>query len=75
MQTTSIVLSNTVAEYLIPANRQTSYSSVRPKRLQALLEKLAKYGATKRDNASRELGEKRRKEAEQVGRLFPGESR
>lgn len=74
-QTTSIVLSNTVQEYLIPANRQASYSTVRPKRLQALLEKLAKYATTKKDGPSRELGERRRKEAEAVGRLFPGESR
>lgn len=73
--TTSIVLNNTVSEYLVPANRQSSYSNVRPKRLQALLEKLAKYGGSCRDNRSRELGEKRRKEADAVGRLFPGESR
>ncbi|TFY83337.1 hypothetical protein EWM64_g675, partial [Hericium alpestre] len=75
MQTTSIVLSDTVSEYLVPANRQTSYGDVRPKRLQALLEKLAKYGASCRDAPAREKGEKRRKEADAVGRLFPGESR
>ncbi|KAF5321792.1 hypothetical protein D9619_000672 [Psilocybe cf. subviscida] len=73
--TTSIVLSNTVQEYLVPANRQASYSAVRPKRLQALLEKLARYGASQRDAASRDVGERRRKEAEAVGRVFPGENR
>ncbi|KAA1466700.1 exocyst complex component sec15 subunit [Dentipellis sp. KUC8613] len=73
--TTSVVLSDTVSEYLIPAVRQASYSNVKPKRLQALLEKLAKYGGSCRDSPSREKGEKRRKEAEAVGRLFPGESR
>ncbi|KII94938.1 hypothetical protein PLICRDRAFT_120833 [Plicaturopsis crispa FD-325 SS-3] len=73
--TTSIVLTDTVQEYLIPANRQTSYSSVKHKRLQALLDKLAKYGASTRDAASREKGEKRRKEANSVGSLFPGEGR
>ncbi|THH16451.1 hypothetical protein EW146_g4203 [Bondarzewia mesenterica] len=73
--TTSIVLSNTVQEYLVPANRQTSYSNVKPKRLQALLEKLAKYGGSCKDAPSREKGEKRRKEVDAVGRLFPGESR
>ncbi|TFY62805.1 hypothetical protein EVG20_g6563 [Dentipellis fragilis] len=73
--TTSVVLSDTVSEYLIPAVRQASYNNVKPKRLQALLEKLAKYGGSCRDSPSREKGEKRRKEAEAVGRLFPGESR
>ncbi|EPQ59901.1 hypothetical protein GLOTRDRAFT_33192 [Gloeophyllum trabeum ATCC 11539] len=73
--TTSIILSDTVQDYLVPSIRQTSYSAVKPKRLQALLEKLAKYGGSCRDNVSREKGEKRRREAEAVSRLFPGESR
>lgn len=73
--TVSIPLSNTVQEYLIPANRHTSYVSVKHKKLQALLEKLAKFGASQRDPSRRELGERRRKEAEAVGRLFPGEGR
>ena len=62
-------------EYLVPANRHASYAAVKPKRLQALLEKLARFGATQRDAGARDLGERRRKEAEAVGRLFPGESR
>ncbi|KAG2013848.1 rsec15 [Coprinopsis cinerea AmutBmut pab1-1] len=73
--TGSIPLNNTVQEYLVPANRQSSYAAVKPKRLQALLDKLAKYGATQRDSALRELAEKRRKEADAVGRVFPGENR
>ncbi|TFK55453.1 rsec15 [Heliocybe sulcata] len=73
--TTSITLSDTVQDYLVPSIRQTSYSAVKPKRLQALLDKLAKFGGSCRDNPSREKGEKRRREAEAVGRLFPGESR
>ncbi|KAF4619283.1 hypothetical protein D9613_005102 [Agrocybe pediades] len=73
--TTSIVLGGTVQEYLVPANRHASYSAVKPKRLQALLEKLARFGSTQRDAAGRELGERRRKEAEAVGRVFPGENR
>lgn len=73
--TTSIVLSNTVQEYVVPANRHASYAAVKPKRLQALLEKLARYGAMQRDTAGRDLGERRRKEADAVGRVFPGESR
>ncbi|PPR04050.1 hypothetical protein CVT24_010625 [Panaeolus cyanescens] len=71
----SIPLSGTVQEYLIPANRQASYAAVKPRRLQALLEKLARYGTIQRDAASRELAERRRKEAEAVGRIFPGEGR
>ncbi|KAH9998257.1 exocyst complex component sec15 subunit [Russula vinacea] len=59
--TTSIVLSDSVAEYLVPSLRQTTYANVKPKRLTALLENWH--------------GEKRRKEAEVVGRLFPGENR
>jgi len=73
--TTSIPLSDTVHEYLVPAMRHTSYNPVKHKRLQALLEKLARFGATQRDPAARELAEKRRKEADAVGRVFPGEGR
>ncbi|KAL4249137.1 Exocyst complex component SEC15 [Abortiporus biennis] len=73
--TTSLVMADNVAEYLIPSVRQASYPAVKPKRLQSLLEKLAKYGASCRDAPSRERGERRRKEAEAVGRVFPGENR
>ena len=68
-------MSDSVADYLVPSLRQTTYAIVKPKKLAALLEKLSRYGASCRDYASREKGEKRRKEAEAVGRLFPGESR
>ncbi|KAK0490802.1 rsec15 [Armillaria novae-zelandiae] len=53
--TTSIPLNNSVPEYLVLANRQSSFPSVKQKR--------------------RELAERRRKEAEAVGRLYPGEAR
>jgi len=72
---TTIVMQDLVQDYLVPSIRQASYSSVKPKRLQALLEKLARYGAECRDAASRDRGEKRRKAAEAVGRVFPGENR
>lgn len=72
---TNLILTDAVAEYLLPANRQTTYAIIKPKRMQALLEKLARYGSQCRDNPSRERGEKRRKEAEAVGRVFPGEGR
>ena len=68
-------MSDLIPEYLVPAIRKSSYAAVKNKRLQALLEKLARYGTTRRDAPSRELGEKRRKEAEAVGRLYPGEGR
>ncbi|KAL7282248.1 hypothetical protein ACG7TL_003717 [Trametes sanguinea] len=73
--TASVVMSDAVNAYHVASIRQTSYPAVKPKRLQALLEKLARYGLECRDAASRERGEKRRKEAEAVGRLFPGENR
>lgn len=72
---TSIILNDTVHEYLIPATRAASYSALKPKKLAALLHKLAKYGASQRDAASRDLGEKRRKEGDMVSRIYPGESR
>ncbi|RXW17863.1 hypothetical protein EST38_g8007 [Candolleomyces aberdarensis] len=73
--TASIPLNNTVQEYLVSGNRQSSYAAVKAKRLQALLDKLGKYGSQLRDAASREQGEKRRKEADAVGRIFPGDNR
>ncbi|KAI0265860.1 exocyst complex component sec15 subunit [Gloeopeniophorella convolvens] len=73
--TTSIVLSEKVAEFLVPARRQTTFADIKPKKLAALLEKLARYGGSCRDQLSREKGERRRKEADAVGRLFPGENR
>ncbi|KZT13017.1 rsec15 [Laetiporus sulphureus 93-53] len=69
----SVVMEDKVQQYLIPAKRRANYSVVRPSRLQALLEKLARFSAECRDAPSRETGEKRRKEAEAVGRLFDGE--
>jgi hypothetical protein len=75
LQTTSIVLSDGVQEYLVPEVRRTSYAAVKNKRLQSLLEKLAKYGAASRDPSLRQKSERRRKEAEAVGSIFPGEFR
>jgi hypothetical protein len=60
-----------VQVYLVPGVRQASYEAAAPRRLRALLEKLARYGASCHDAPSREKGEKRRKEAEAVGKL-PG---
>jgi len=64
-----IILTDAVQDYLNPSIRQASYNEVKPKRLQALLEKLARYGTTRRDNPSRERGEKRRREAETLHRM------
>ena len=71
----SLPLQDKVQEYLVPTLRQSSYAAVKPKRLQALLDKLAKFGASSREPGHRDTGEKRRKEAEAVGRIFPGEGR
>lgn len=75
VKTASIPLLDVVQEYLVPGVRQASYSVVKPKKLQALLEKLAKYCASIRDAGIREKGERRRKEAEAVGHIYPGEHR
>ena len=72
---TSIALQDKAQEYLVPSLRQSSYAAIKPKRLHALLDKLAKFGASSREPGTREMGEKRRKEAEAVGRIFPGEGR
>lgn len=66
----TIPLSDSVSDYLIPAARKASYTNVKPKRLQLLLEKLSKYGASTRSTIERDKGEKRRKEAEVVGRIL-----
>ena len=71
----SVIMSDAVSAYLVQTIRQTTYVAVKPKRLAALLDKLARHGLECRDAPSRERGEKRRKEADAVGRLFPGESR
>jgi len=70
-QTASIPLDNALQEFLIPANRQLSFPAVKQKRLQTLLEKLAQFGLHQREPAARELGERRRREAEAVSRLYP----
>ncbi|KAI0787052.1 exocyst complex component sec15 subunit [Irpex lacteus] len=72
---TAIVMNNEVQQYLTPAVRQSTYNIVKPKKLQALLEKLARYGSQCRDPPSREKGERRRKEAEACGKIYPGENR
>lgn len=69
--TASIPLNNALQEFLVPANRQLSFPAVKQKRLQTLLEKLAQFGLHQREPAARELGERRRREAEAVGRLYP----
>jgi len=71
----TIPLSDTVQNYLVPSTRQTSYAGIKPKKLAALLDKMAKAGLSSRDPGGREQGIKRQREAEAVGRLFPGESR
>jgi len=71
----TIPLQDMVQNYLVPSTRQASYAGIKPKKLAALLEKMARAGLNTRDYALREQGNKRHREAEAVGRLFPGESR
>jgi exocyst complex component 6 len=70
---TSIILDDKVQEYIRqPQSSHANaypYAAIKPKKLQALLEKLARYGAASRESAVREVGERRRKEAEAVGRM------
>ncbi|KAF7291070.1 Rsec15 protein [Mycena chlorophos] len=56
--------STTPEDFLVPADRQTSFAAVKPEKLQALLDKLAKHAA------GRELGDRRKREADAVGRLL-----
>ena len=74
-QIASIVMSDQVQQFLNPTIRQSSYANIRPKRLQSVLEKLARYGSQCRDQPSRERWNRRQKEAESIGRLYPGENR
>ena len=65
----SIPLNNTVSEFLNPQMRTSAYANVKPRNLQILLEKLAKYGSVTRAPAEREKAERRRKEAEAVSKI------
>ena len=65
----AIPLNNTVSEFLNPQMRASAYTNVKPRNLQILLEKLARYGSTVRTLAEREKAERRRKEAEAVSKI------
>lgn len=73
VMTANIPVNDQVAHY--QEQRLARFALVKPRRLQVLLEKLARYGTTRSDRGSRELAEKRRKEAEIIGRIYPGEGR
>ena len=51
--------------------RKSQYSVVNPKNLRNLLDKLSKFSSESRKAAEREVGARRRKEAESVARLIP----
>ncbi|KAJ9102018.1 hypothetical protein QFC19_004943 [Naganishia cerealis] len=69
----NIILSEAVQAYMEPSIRQGSYSVIRPKHLQTVLEKLGRYVPDPRtittDDAARML--RRRREAEMVAKLVP----
>ena len=69
------MLNSNVQQFLNPTVRQNNYAVIRPKRLQSILEKLARFGGQCRDTPSRERGERRRKEAEAIGKMYPAETR
>jgi len=64
-----VVLKDDVSSFLTPSVRSLSYRSVVPKKLAALLEKLARYGLNTRIRAENEKGEKRRLESQAVARM------
>ncbi|KAF9520715.1 hypothetical protein BS47DRAFT_1323341 [Hydnum rufescens UP504] len=68
--TTSIPMNNAVSSYLQPSIRRSSYQTVNPKNLYALLDKMAKYGRESRLPAERELAERRRRDADTIARQF-----
>ncbi|KAG8898195.1 hypothetical protein FRB99_007605 [Tulasnella sp. 403] len=67
--TAAVALNDDVASYLNPTLRQARYSSVQPKRLASLLDKMARHGGSSRVRADQERGEKRRLEALAVARV------
>ncbi|EKM59243.1 uncharacterized protein PHACADRAFT_136668 [Phanerochaete carnosa HHB-10118-sp] len=71
----SLVLNNNVQQFLNPTIRQNNYAVIRAKRLQSMLEKLARFGGQSRDAPTRERGERRRKEVEAIGKIYPVETR
>ncbi|CAE6388135.1 unnamed protein product [Rhizoctonia solani] len=67
---TSIVLNNSVPEYLQLHTRQTKYPLVSPSKLQVLLEKLARFYSTTRTGPDRERADKYRRDADAVSRMI-----
>lgn len=67
-----IILHDKVQEYLSlgPQARHATYGDIKPRRLQALLEKLGKWAVSRSHLLSREEGEKRKREADAIGRLI-----
>ena len=70
-QTINIILSDAIPGYLETSIRQSSYAAVKPSRLSIVLQNLAKGTAATPGGGSMSRSERRRMEADQVGRL-PG---
>ncbi|ORX36771.1 putative exocyst complex subunit Sec15 [Kockovaella imperatae] len=68
-QTINIILSDAVSGYLEPSIRSISYSAVKPARLSTILLKLSRGFGTSNTTQAQMRAEKRRKEADEVGRL------
>jgi hypothetical protein len=69
LQTINIILSDAIPGYLETSIRQSSYAAVKPNRLTIVLGKLAKGTAATAGGGSINRSERRRMEADQVGRL------
>jgi len=73
LKNANIPVNNQLTHYR--GRRRTNFTPVKPRELRMLPEKLVRYGSTRSDRPSRKLTEKRRKEAEILGRRvrFVGE--
>lgn len=68
-KTIAIILSDAVNAYLEPSIRQLSYAAVNPRKLSIVLTKLSRASQSNAGPAAMGKAERRRLEAESVGRL------
>lgn len=69
----NLILSEAIQAYMEPSIRQGSYTHVKPKNLKIVLEKLGRYVADPAKFSTEDAlrMNKRKREAEMVGRLIP----
>lgn len=73
LQTINLILSEAIQAYMEPSIRQGSYTNVKPKHLKIVLEKLGRYVVDPNKFTTEDAMRmnKRKREAEMVGRLVP----